>query len=270
MKDVLPGGMWSRWILTAILYAFFSVLPVMLILRYVFQIELAILLAVLVSQAVSFIIFRKKFYVTAAGMVTALSVLLEASTGEIDTAENQKVSEVIFNKEDIHNLSFLMLWFSGATSVVVDALLPWAIGLHFPLADLLKLIGCIIALIVTHEALHGLAAMAWGKIPFQSLHFGCNWRLKALYCHADRPMTVSAYRAFALLPLFVTTPAAAVILSLDPAIWSLLLLSATFAGGAGDVMVFCKARRYDSDRWIQDHSSEVGFIIFPAGETPAL
>ncbi len=270
MKDFLPGGMWSRWILTAILYGLFSVLPAMLILRYVFQIELAILLAVLVVQAVSFIIFRGKFFVTAAGMVTALSVLLEASTGEIDTAENQKVSEVVFYKEDIHNLSFLMLWFSGMSIVVVDALLLWAIELQFPLADLWKLIGCIIALFVTHEAIHGLAALTWARVPIRSLHFGINWRLGALYCHADRPMKVCAFRVFAVLPMIVTAPVAGLVLLWDPAIWSVLLLSVTFAGCAGDVMVLLRARRYDNDRWIQDHPSEVGFIIFPAGETPAL
>ena len=270
MKDILHTETWRRWILTAILYAFFSVLPALLILRFVIRIEFAILMAVLVCQAVSFIIFRRKFHATAARMVTAVCVLFEASRGEIDTAENQKVSEVIFNKEDIHNLSFLMLWFSAATSVVVDALLPWAIELQFPLADLWKLIGCIIALYVTHEALHGLAALTSARVPIRSLHFGINWRLGALYCHADRPMKVCAFRVFAVLPMIVTTPVAGLVLLWDPAIWSVLLLSVTFAGCAGDVMVLLRARRYDNDRWIQDHPSEVGFIIFPAGETPAL
>lgn len=269
MKDVLPGGMWSRFFVTAILYAFFSIAPALLILRYVVQLNNTILIAVLVGQAFSFIFLRRRFYVAAERMLTAVRGLIESSSGGIESSQDPKVTEVILVNDEICNLSFLMFWISGMTIVLVDALLPWAIELQFPLADLWKMIGCIIALFVTHEALHGLAAMAWGKIPFRSLHFGCNWRLKALYCHADRPMTVSAYRAFALLPLIVTTPAAALILSLDPAIWSVLLLCATFAGGAGDVVVYCKARRYDNDRWIQDHPSEVGFIIFPAGETPA-
>ena len=62
MKDVLPGGTWSRWILAAISYALFSVAPALLILRYVIQFDLVILMAVLVVQAFSFIIFRKKLY----------------------------------------------------------------------------------------------------------------------------------------------------------------------------------------------------------------
>lgn len=268
MKDVLPGGAWSRWVLAAVLYVLFSVLPALLILRYVIQIDLAILMAVLVVQAVSFIVFRKKFHVAAARMVTAVCGLLESSPGEIEPGQDSNVTEVILEKQEMYSICFLMSWISGMSVIGVDALLPWAIEFRFPLIDLWKLIGGLVALFVIHEALHGIAAMAWGKIPFSSLHFGINVRLMAFYCHADKPMTLSAYRAVALLPLIVTTPAAVLVLSFDPAIWSVLLLCSTFAGGAGDIMVYFKARRYDNDSWIQDHLSEVGFTLFPAGETP--
>lgn len=268
MKDALPEGTWSRWILAAVAYGLFSVFPALLILRYVIQIDLAILMAVLVSQAVLFIIFRQKLYETAAVMVSAVCGLLESSPGESESSQDHEVTEVTLESQEIHSICFLMFWIAGMSVIGVDALLPWAIELRFPLADLWKLIGGLIALYVIHEALHGLAAMAWGKIPFSSLHFGINVRLMAFYCHADKPMTLSAYRAVALLPLIVTTPAAALNLLINPAIWSVLLLCATFAGGAGDVMVFFKARRYDNDTWIQDHLSEVGFTMFPAGETP--
>ena len=84
MKDVLSGGTWRGWVFAAILYVLFSVLPALLILRYVIQIDLAILMAVLVVQAVSFIVFRKKFYVTAAQMATAVCGLLESGPGEVE------------------------------------------------------------------------------------------------------------------------------------------------------------------------------------------
>ena len=268
MKYILHTGTWSRWILAAISYALFSVLPALLILRLVIQIDLAILMAVLVVQAVMFIIFRKKFYETAAVMVSAVCGLLESGPGEIEPGQDSNVTEVILERQEMYSICFLMFWISGMSVIGVDALLPWGIDLRFPLVDLWKLIGGLIALFVIHEALHGVAAMAWGKIPFRSLHFGINVRLMAFYCHADKPMTLSAYRVVALLPLIATTPAAVLILSFDPAIWSVLLLCATFAGGAGDVMVFLKARRYDNGSWIQDHLSEVGFTMFPAGRHP--
>lgn len=269
MKDVLSGGTWRGWVFAVILYVLFSVLPALLILRYVIQIDLAILMAVLFGQAVSFIIFRQKLFETASVMVSAVCGLLESSPGGIEPGQDSNVTEVILEKQEMYSICFLMFWISGMSVIGVDALLPWAIELRFPLVDLWKLIGGLIALFVIHEALHGIAAMAWGKIPFRSLHFGINVRLMAFYCHADKPMTLSAYRVVALLPLIATTPAAVLILSFDPGIWSVLLLCATFAGGAGDVMVFFKARRYDNDSWIQDHLSEVGFTMFPAGETPA-
>ncbi len=269
MKDIIHTRSRRGWVFAAISYTLFSVVPALLILRYVIQIDLAILTAVLASQAVSFIIFRKKLYETAAVMMSAVRGLLESSPGAIEPGQDSNVTEVILEKQEMYSLYFLMFWISGMSVIGVDALLPWAIELRFPLVDLWKLIGGLIALYVIHEALHGLAAMAWGKIPFSSLHFGINVRLMAFYCHADKPMTLSAYRAFALLPLIVTTPAAVLVLSFDPAIWSVLILCSTFAGGAGDVMVFFKARRYDNDSWIQDHLSEVGFTMFPAGETPA-
>lgn len=270
MKDVLPGGTWSRWILAAISYALFSIAPALLILRYVIQFDLVILMAVLVVQAFSFIIFRKKLYETAAGMVTAVGGLCESNPGGIEPGQDSNVTEVILEKHEIYSLCFLMFWISGMSVIGADALLPWAIELRFPLVDLWKLIGGLIALFVIHEALHGIAAMAWGKIPFSSLHFGINVRLTAFYCHADKPMTLSAYRAFALLPLIVTTPAAVLILSFDQAVWSVLLLCATFAGGAGDVMVYSKARRYDNDSWIQDHPSEGGFYVLSSREAPTI
>ena len=269
MKDGLSRGTWRGWGFAAISYALFSVLPALLILRYVIQIDLAILMAVLVVQAVSFIVFRKKFYVTAAQMATAVCGLIESSPREVDSIQDHAVTEVILESQEMYSLCFLMFWISGMSVIGVDALLQWAIEPRFPLADLWKLIGGLIALFVIHEALHGLAAMAWGKIPFRSLHFGINVRLMAFYCHADKPMTLSAYRAFALLPLITTTPAAVLILSFDPAIWSVLLFCATFAGGAGDVMVYSRIRRYDNDIWIQDHRSEIGFHVLPAGEMPA-
>ncbi|MDE3001198.1 MAG: DUF3267 domain-containing protein [Gemmatimonadota bacterium] len=268
MKDVLSGGTWSRWILAAITYALFSVLPAMLILRYVIQIDLAVLMAVLVVQAVLFIIFRRKFYETAAGMVSAVCGLLKPDIEHTNGGVGLKSHEVIFDKEEVHALSALMFCLAAMTILLVGFFSSWDLDLRLSLGGLIKFVGLLLAVYIGHEALHGLAAMAWGKIPFSSLHFGINTRLVALYCHADKPMTRSAFRAFAVLPIIVTTPIAVLVLLLDPALWSLFLLSATFAGGAGDIMVFLRVRRYDNDAWIQDHASEVGFITFPPGETP--
>ncbi len=269
MTDILHTRTWRGWVLAAIAYVLFSVAPVLLILRYVIQIGLAVLMAVLVVQAISFIIFRRKFYETAAGMVSAVCGLLKPDTEHTNGGVGLKSHEVIFDKEEVHALSALMFCLAAMTILLVGFFSSWDLDLRLSFGGFIKFVGLLLAIYIAHEALHGLAAMAWGKIPFRSLHFGINTRLMALYCHADKPMTLSAFRVFAVLPMIVTTPIAVLVLLWDPALWSLFLLSATFAGGAGDVMVYSKARRYDNDSWIQDHSSEVGFTMFPAGETPA-
>lgn len=270
MKYSVLGGRWRRFFLTALLYAFFSVAPAMLILRFVFNLDNSVLLAILVGQAFTLLILQKTFSEYAGRILTSVCKLYSPNFGQKETGEDQKVMEVIYDKEDIYNLSFLMLWFLGMTIFVLGAFLPWEIEFRFPVDDLLILLGSTVVLFVIHEALHGLAAITWGKFPIKSLHFGFNMRLIVFYCHADRPMTVSAYRMFAILPMIVTTPVAGLIIWWDPAIWSLLFFSVVFCGCAGDVLVVFGIRGVENDKWIQDHPSEVGFYVLSSRETPII
>ena len=100
MKDVLSGGTWRGWVLAAVLYVLFSVVPALLILRYVIQFDLAILMAVLVVQAVSFIAFRKKFYVAAARMVTAVRGLFESGPGGVEPGQDSNVTDGLRRPDD--------------------------------------------------------------------------------------------------------------------------------------------------------------------------
>ena len=268
MKDTVPGGTWRLFFLTALLYACLSVAPALLFVKYVLNLDNSILLAVLVGQAFSFIILRRTLSASAERMLRAVCGLIRSNSGEIKGVEDRNPGEVVIDKDEVYQLSALMFWLSAMIVVMVRFSLSWEVDLRLSFGGLFKFAGYLIVVYVFHEALHGIAAMAWAKIPFQSLHFGFNRRLIALYCHADRPMAVSAYRAFVLLPIIVTAPAAALVLWSDPSIWSLLLFSGTVAGCAGDVMVYFQVRRLDNDRWVTDHPSDIGFRIFPEGETP--
>ena len=270
MKELLLGRSWRRFTIAAFLYALFSIVPAMLVLSCVFDLEISILSGVFIGQAIAFLILRKTFYSSAESILTAAYALHKSSPDETETNEDQMVLGVSLCKENLYSLSFLMAWFSAAIIVLLGALLPWEIELRFTFEDLLILSGCIALSYVLHEALHGLAAMMWGKIPIQSLHFGFNRRFVALYCHADRPMPVSAYRMFAILPMIVITPVAGLILWWDPATWSVLLFSVVFCGCAGDVLVFFRLRGVESDKWIQDHPSEVGLYVLSSTEAPTI
>ena len=121
--------------------------------------------------------------------------------------------------------------------------------------------GSIFLLIIFHEALHAVAALLWGKVPWSSLHFGFKWRWLAFYCHCAKPLKVNTYRIFALLPLIVTTLIAGLILWLDPSIWALLFFGGDSICLCGRCLAVFQDRQVENDKWVQDHPSEPGFYI---------
>ena len=258
------GGTWKRLIVAAALFGMLSVAPAMLILRYVLDLDYAIVIGVLTGMSTYFLMSRKTLCAYGDRFQSIIRDIFTSGTGEEDRNNAQKPIDVGLDIEDVGIIFMLMFWTAFASGILAGDALSREIDIRLTFNDLLKFPGYLIAFYVFHEALHGLAALCWGKIPIQSLHFGIFRRWVALYCHVDRPMTVGVYRVFALLPLIVTTPAAGLILWWDPAIWSLLLFSLTFCGCAGDVLLFFKVRRFENDRYVHDHPSELGFRILPA------
>ncbi|MCE2438273.1 MAG: DUF3267 domain-containing protein [Candidatus Latescibacteria bacterium] len=126
----------------------------------------------------------------------------------------------------------------------------------------------IVLLIVVHEALHAVAALQWGKVPFNSIRFGVNSKWLVFYCHCDKLLRMRVQRIVLLFPLIVTTLCASLVFWLDPAIWSLLLFSGTISICSGDVMIFLKLQRFGGDDRVQDHPSEPGCYVWPEGQTP--
>ena len=178
--------------------------------------------------------------------------------------KDQEILEIRVNKIYMYILSLILLWFFFSIVLLADTMLSsWEIEMRFTHTDQWKLWGSIFLLIIFHEALHAVAALLWGKVPWRSIHFGFKWRLVAFYCHCDKPLKVNTYQIFALFPLIVTTPIAGLILWLDPSIWSLLFFSFTIAACAGDVSMFFRTCQVENDKWIQDHPSEIGFYILP-------
>lgn len=177
--------------------------------------------------------------------------------------KDREILEVRVGQISMNLLSLLMFFFVANIAIVAQFLFSFEIELRFSSIDSWKLLGSLILLIIFHEALHAVAALLWGKVHWSSIHFGFKWRQLIFYCHCDKPLKVNTYRIFALFPLIVTTPAAGLILWLDPSIWSLLFFSFTIAFCAGDVLLFFKTDQVENDKWIQDHESEPGFYILP-------
>ena len=183
--------------------------------------------------------------------------------GESNHDKDQEILEIRVNQISMNLLSLLMLFLAANIAIVAQFPFSFEIELRFPGIDSWKLLGSLILLIIFHEALHAVAALLWGRIPWRSIHFGVKWRQLLFYCHCDKPLKVNTYRIFALFPLLVTTPIASLILWLDPSIWSLLFFSVTISACAGDVLLVFKTRQVENDKWIQDHESEPGFYILP-------
>ena len=177
--------------------------------------------------------------------------------------KDQEILEIRVGQISMNLLSLLMLFCAANIAIVAQFLFSFEIELRFPGIDSWKLLGSLILLIIFHEVLHAVAALLWGRVPWRSIHFGVKWRQLMFYCHCDKPLKVNTYRLFALFPLLVTTPAAGLILWIDPSIWSLLFFSVTISACAGDVLLVYKTRQIENDKWIQDHESEPGFYILP-------
>ena len=117
---------------------------------------------------------------------------------------------------------------------------------------------------ILHELSHALAALTVGGLNWHDVRFGWNWRALVAYCLCLKPISISAYRWYALFPLLLTVPLAALVLLLWPALWSVLLLTATIGGTTGDLIVLLKIRRFSGSLQILEYKSGIGGDIYEA------
>ena len=266
------GHTWKGLICGVVLYVLFSVVPVIIILRYFLNIDYGPLVVGLITLLIGFVIGKKTYwtYGERAMAITAKLFSFFRSNGKkknnirnFNHDKDQEILEIRLDKGDINILFTLIFFFSLYITITVHFLFFREIELRFPGIDIWKLLGCICLIIILHEALHAFAALLWGKVPWRSIHFGFKWEWGAFYCHCDKPLKVDICQIFVLFPLIVTTPIAGLIWWLDPSIWSLLLFSFTIASCAGDVLIFLKVSQVGNDQWVHDHPSAIGCIIRP-------
>jgi len=119
----------------------------------------------------------------------------------------------------------------------------------------------VVVAIVLHEVIHGLIFALYAKSGFRAIKFGFSKTMGALYCHCKDPLKVKHYRRAGIAPLIV--------LGLIPLTFAMiagvnwiktfgLLLS---IGGFGDLLIWIKLLKFDSNLVIRDHPEKLGFII---------
>ena len=193
----------------------------------------------------------------------------EMCSADLEAAKETGRGVIEIRVSKVNAIILGMILFFGALNFCLLGAHLSQLKIQFRLEDVDRwmFIGSVVLLIAVHEALHAVAALQWGKVPFNSIRFGANWKFAAFYCHCDRPLTIRVHRIVLIFPLIVTTLAAGLLFWLDPAIWSLLLFSGTVSVCSGDIMIFLKLRRYGKNDLVQDHPSEPGCYIWPEGQS---
>ena len=127
----------------------------------------------------------------------------------------------------------------------------------------LLFVALIVAGILAHEAIHGLAWSFFGRLPLRRIRFGFQASTLTPYAHALDPLPARAYRLGAVLPAILLggLPFAVGTVLGSPSL-ALFGMIFVFAAG-GDLLVLWLIRGVDAQALVQDHPSRAGCIVLP-------
>ena len=138
-----------------------------------------------------------------------------------------------------------------------------AVPLAVRLPSTLLFLAVLVAGILVHEAIHGLAWAYFGRLPLQRIRFGFQAATLTPYAHALDPMPARAYRIGAVLPALLLGGlpflVGTIVGSLSLALYGMIFV---FAAG-GDLLVLWLIRNVDARALVQDHPSRAGCIVLP-------
>ncbi len=121
----------------------------------------------------------------------------------------------------------------------------------------------LVAGILTHEAIHGLAWAFFGRLPLRRIRFGFQASTLTPYAHALDPLPARAYRLGAVLPALLLGGlpflVGTIVGSPSLALFGMIFV---FAAG-GDLLVLWLIRAVDARALVQDHPSRAGCIVLP-------
>ena len=115
--------------------------------------------------------------------------------------------------------------------------------------------------IIVHELLHGIIWAKYANNGFKSIKFGVKWKVLTVYCHCKEPLQVKYYSLGGVLP--------GIVLGIIPSLIALvtgnsllIVFGILFTWAAcGDMFILWKLRKLDSETYISDHPSKIGFYI---------
>ena len=130
-------------------------------------------------------------------------------------------------------------------------------------------IGVTFVSIAVHELVHALTAVWYGRIPWQTVKFGVDWKTMTPYFHNPLPMKARHYRVVVVMPLLVMGLLPYAIALLTDNLWLLVFGVFFTVAAAGDLMILWLMRHLSPDEQVQDHPTKVGLMVVSPMETAA-
>lgn len=112
--------------------------------------------------------------------------------------------------------------------------------------------------IILHEGLHAAGWKFAGRISWNAIRFGVNWKVLAPYAHCRVPISARAYRIGIVLPGLVLgiLPVTAGLARGEPVVtfWGTLFLAAA----SGDLLGLLAIRSVPASTRVSDHPTQLG------------
>jgi hypothetical protein len=119
----------------------------------------------------------------------------------------------------------------------------------------------VLVAIVLHEIIHGLFFALYAKNGFRSIKFGFSKTMGSPYCHCKDSLKVKHYRRAGIAPTIILGLIPLAFAMITGVNWIKTFGIILIVGGLGDIFVWIKLLKYDSNLVIKDHPEKMGFII---------
>lgn len=125
----------------------------------------------------------------------------------------------------------------------------------------LKLAFAITIGIFIHEFLHGLGWAIFTKKHWKAISFGVKWEFMTPYCHCNEELKRNQFLVGAILPLLLLGLLPVVVSYFNGSfkLWFYGFFFTIAAGG--DIIAIWMLRNVKRKQMVQDHPSEMGFIV---------
>lgn len=188
--------------------------------------------------------------------------------------ENNVDESLVIKSETMSALNANIIAFVMLLPIAIICIVPFVLvwgwqsffeGFSFLRSHQVLLLLILILGIVMHEGLHGLTWGLFAKGRLKSIRYGIKWAYLTPFCHCNEPLKRNHYLLGGIIPGLVLG-LFPVIVALMFGIGWLLLLGIFFIGAAGgDLMVLLKLIKVDKKHLIQDHPTEIGFLVLRDG-----